>query len=689
MAVLTGDGPECRPQKVAILGGGIGAVSTAFLLTDPSMRGRYEVTIHCMGWRLGGKGASGRNADFHQRVEEHGLHIWFGAYRNAIALMKTCYSELGLPPGQGFTSFADAFIPQNRVVLTERVGNEWRPWPIDFIELPPFADVPTVYGLYELIRAHIGRNPTVARAINAYRRRMTSARDVEVIAALSRRGLRVEALNRTVSPELGLSLNERNAESEALRILAQSIWTALVRRGLDDDRDRRFWAITYLGITIARGILDDQLYDARGFDAVDGEEFRAWLSRHSSFGRSEDPRPDRLAFWSAAVQAFYDASFSYAGGDPDKPNVAASTGLRCILRILFDFSVAIVYKMQAGMGDTVFAPLYQCLKNRGVQFEFFSRVVSLGLDASYQRIEKIEISRQVTVCGGRPYDPLITVRNLPCWPNEPCFDQLVQGEALRASGANLEHWNSDWVDAGGPETLCAGKDFDWVVLAVSHAVLPKVARELCEVSAAWRAMLQMESVATQAWQLWFRRRRDELQMDRRPEIFGGYTQPWSSIVDFSQVLQFEDWAAAARPHYLAYSSGTLPNGAAGGEPDVKQRAKAFLAADGELLWPGAYANGVFDWRTLQADNADCEARLDQQYFRGNTDPAALYVTAGPKTRKLRIGANQTGFENLTIAGEWTETGVNISSVEATVISGMRASRRISGFPATIPGENDA
>src|SRR5262249_20166796 len=150
------------------------------------------------------------------------------------------------------------------------------------------------------------------------------------------------AMNRTVSPEVGLSEAERTAEDMSLRFLAQSIWTALVRRGLDDDRDRRFWVITYLGITIARGILRDRLYEY-GFDAVDHEELRTWLSRHSSFTPSDDPRPDRLAFWSAAIQSFYDASFSYAGGDPEHPSVAASTGLRCILRILFDFQDSIVY----------------------------------------------------------------------------------------------------------------------------------------------------------------------------------------------------------------------------------------------------------------------------------------------------------------------------------------------------------
>jgi hypothetical protein len=495
-------------------------------------------------------------------------------------------------------------------------------------------------------------------------------------------------MNRTVSPGVGFSPEERSAESEALKTLAQSIWTALVRRGLDDDRDRRFWAITYLGITIARGILDDELY-AKGFDAVDDEELRTWLSRHSSFGPLDDPRPDRIAFWSAAVQAFYDASFSYAAGDPERPSIAASTGLRNILRILFDFSESIVYKMQAGMGDTVFAPLYQCLKNRGVRFEFFSRAVNLGVDPLHQRIDTIEISRQVSVRGGGEYCPLISVRDLPCWPNQPRFNQLVQGEALEASGANLEHWDSGWVDAGGTDILRAGEHFDWVVLAISHAVLPHVAQELRYASQAWDAMLHLESVATQAWQFWFRRRRDELHMGRQPEIFGGSSEPWSSIVDFSQVLKYEEWTAPGGPYYLAYSTGTLPNSAPGAERDVKERAKEFLAAKGKLFWPGAYADGAFNWNVLYAQKADYDARLDQQYFRANTDPTARYVTAGPNTRHLRIHADRTGFANLTIAGEWADTGINISSVEATVVSGMRASRKISGFPTTIPGENDA
>ena len=45
-----------RP-RVAILGGGLGSLTTAYEL---SSRG-YDITLYQMGWRLGGQGASGRN----------------------------------------------------------------------------------------------------------------------------------------------------------------------------------------------------------------------------------------------------------------------------------------------------------------------------------------------------------------------------------------------------------------------------------------------------------------------------------------------------------------------------------------------------------------------------------------------------------------------------------------------------
>ena len=45
--------------------------------------------------------------------------------------------------------------------------------------------------------------------------------------------------------------------------------------------------------------------------------------------------------------------------------------------MLFDFKGSIFWRMQAGSGDVVFAPLYQALRARGVRFSFFHRVHDL------------------------------------------------------------------------------------------------------------------------------------------------------------------------------------------------------------------------------------------------------------------------------------------------------------------------
>jgi uncharacterized protein with NAD-binding domain and iron-sulfur cluster len=66
-------------EKITILGGGLASLTAAYYLTNsPDWQNKYEITLYQMGWRLGGKGASGRNPEYGQRIEEHGLHVWFG-----------------------------------------------------------------------------------------------------------------------------------------------------------------------------------------------------------------------------------------------------------------------------------------------------------------------------------------------------------------------------------------------------------------------------------------------------------------------------------------------------------------------------------------------------------------------------------------------------------------------------------
>lgn len=128
-------------QRIAILGGGMGALTAAFELTDvDGWQNDYDITVYQLGWRLGGKGASGRNAEHEQRIEEHGLHILLGFYENAFRVLRKAYGLLERKPGTPLATWQDAFKPHNYVVLTEQLANgEYVPWAMDF---PPNTGVP-------------------------------------------------------------------------------------------------------------------------------------------------------------------------------------------------------------------------------------------------------------------------------------------------------------------------------------------------------------------------------------------------------------------------------------------------------------------------------------------------------------------------------------------------------------------
>jgi uncharacterized protein with NAD-binding domain and iron-sulfur cluster len=64
-------------------------LAAAWELSKPANRDAVgSITVYQRGWRLGGKGASGRGVN--GRIEEHGLHVWLGYYDNAFRLMREC-----------------------------------------------------------------------------------------------------------------------------------------------------------------------------------------------------------------------------------------------------------------------------------------------------------------------------------------------------------------------------------------------------------------------------------------------------------------------------------------------------------------------------------------------------------------------------------------------------------------------
>ena len=124
-------------KKIAVLGGGTGSLSTVWALTTlPDWDERWDITVYQVGWRLGGKGASGRNAQYHQRIEEHGLHVWAGFYDNAFRVMREVYEAWDPGPDAQIKTWRDAFKPQSDVVMEEFVNGQWIHRPIEWPPAP-------------------------------------------------------------------------------------------------------------------------------------------------------------------------------------------------------------------------------------------------------------------------------------------------------------------------------------------------------------------------------------------------------------------------------------------------------------------------------------------------------------------------------------------------------------------------
>ena len=114
--------------RVAIIGGGCASMAAAFELSRPEHQGKYQLTVYQLGWRLGGKGASGRGIS--DRIEEHGVHVWYGSYENAFGLLRESYAELARDPlTNRFANWQDAFTPSGHLgVVDTMLDGKRQPW---------------------------------------------------------------------------------------------------------------------------------------------------------------------------------------------------------------------------------------------------------------------------------------------------------------------------------------------------------------------------------------------------------------------------------------------------------------------------------------------------------------------------------------------------------------------------------
>ncbi|HEU4534307.1 MAG TPA: hypothetical protein VFS00_09325, partial [Polyangiaceae bacterium] len=414
---------------------------------------------------------------------------------------------------------------------------------------------------------------------------------------------------------------------------------------------RRAFVSLDLLVTQLKGVIEDGALDG-DLDVIDGHDWLAWLRRHGV---------SPLTVASPWVRALYDYVFAYRDGDTSRPALSAAVALRIQLLSLFAYKGSFFWKMRAGMGDAVFAPLYEVLRRRGVRFEFFHRVDSLHLSPDGRRVGRVRLTRQASLREGlAEYAPLYDVGGLPCWPSEPFYEQLREGAELEARRVNLESNYSDWPGVGEVE-LALGADFDEVVFGIPIGSVPYLCGELLEASRAWREMVEhVPTVGTQSMQLWLETPAEGLgELPPEPVIMTGYAQPFDTWSDMSQVLAYERWPADARPRTILYFCGPLleqgpPPPFSDLDYPRRQAARAAASAATWLqgnvgaLWPKAalpFEPAGLDWSRL-VDTREPpgvgERRLESQYVRANFDPAERYVLSLPGTARYRLDPGGSG-----------------------------------------------
>ena len=271
-------------KKVVILGGGPSGMSTAWNLVHGERANEVDVTVYTMGWRLGGKGATGRSAD--GRIQEHGIHGFAGFYWNSTQMLNDSYVDLygQNPPAPGRGELANS-------IESALVHNDFSVSPFyadgSFTEEPMFMPGNDDHPWHRPIE------PTTDDVIETIFSMLSGAvlhREVEHGFWEKASGKRLLGFVRRVSKFWVTREIEK-----AIRLAATADHDAAIKRLdrvlgrlLDHELDRpgaarsRFIAIDFFR-TLAKGIIDDGVLD-KDFevDRLDGENYLDWLARHGA-----------------------------------------------------------------------------------------------------------------------------------------------------------------------------------------------------------------------------------------------------------------------------------------------------------------------------------------------------------------------------------------------------------------------
>jgi uncharacterized protein with NAD-binding domain and iron-sulfur cluster len=519
-------------RQIAIVGGGMAALATAFELTQrKDLQERFDITVYQMGWRLGGKGATGR--DRKGRFVEHGLHIWFGCYENAFRMLRTAYGEWKpfQDRNQAIKSCDDALKPQR----DSAIGAGDSPdviclhWPcicgepgVDVADLSPLACFFQMLHVMQCFYEQLTKD-----LVDAAPRDLTL--DPGTVALIQSTGVDISKYTRRKLADVGTETQGVPIPADRCLALASDWALQLKSKAVVANEAQLRAFVTFLrrfarsalgskllgfsagkllaqlidvGTAAIKGVVLDMMLGGATVDDLDLMDFREWLA---VCGAARDS-----IYGSPIVQALYDSMLEYCDGDRRRPSYGAGTAAQAVFRLYGTYRGSFAFEMQSGMGEVVVTPIYRVLKERGVKFEFFMKLKRIELDSTKTSVAKIVFDRQVRLCNGS-YDPTIPPGPcngyLECWPDEPLWKQICGGEQLATQCLDFEsYWCSYYVDE---VPLRQGLEFDAVVLAIPLGAFKKLnatpgpCAQLIEASETFRMMTEtatlVPSISVQAW----------------------------------------------------------------------------------------------------------------------------------------------------------------------------------------------
>ena len=672
----TGTGSS-QNVRVAILGGGAGALAAAYGLIQ---QGSYDITVYQMGWRLGGKGASGRRVDdgsgrdqgtrparpWRLLSQRHG-HVGGRSIRPGRGLRPSLGLRRRLHPHSLVHIVEDR--PDGRFPVRFPFPENDKPFGCDPSDLP----LVSVAGALLPLGLWLKRLSAAARRPRERNLRVTHAFLNLLQSAIQ--DLSPPALE-SLGPDSEFQANRPDVGplDQALDVIQAS---HLVPPPPNAEHDPDYGILFKSPWWWPRGIAFDGLW-RKGFDAANGEEFAAWMTRH---------RLSQHARGSSFFRCGYDYAFAYVDGDCAKSAVAAGAALRGFLRMLLTYNRSVFAHMNGGMGEIVFAPLYEVLKSRGVKFEFFHRVDSLELDADGTRLDRV-----VGVVQNRPvaasYDPLLL------YNNERWCGRTSRSRARLNSILRCRTGRSISTNARGPNR--------------PRQRPSSLHRTAISMSASWPFRSERSVRSATTWPVKSphgapcspspRRRRRRFPPSsgcpRPPRRSAGRTGPPSLTANRPSLSTWADMSfllPLERPstsRHLSYFCGPCPRNVYAIPPSDSTR--------DPLIWRRAARTrrrGCGTTLTAAAEGRSSDSFAsadsgDELYVRVNGYPSDSYVLTLPGTVEHRLPPGGSGVTNLFLAGDWTKNGLDIGSFETAVLSGLECARAITGTAERFPGEND-